>query len=75
MKIMQIKLSPFRIARILFLAFKSICMLVAVLTVACLALSVLLMIGFCSYVLLGGWTGVAFYITFLIGLAFLYQHT
>jgi hypothetical protein len=69
---MGIKLSPSSVARILFLTFKSICMLVVVLTVACMILALLVMLGLATHAI-AGWGGVVFYIVFLIGLLFLYQ--
>lgn len=49
-------------------------MLAAVLTVTCMILTVLLMLGLAAHEI-AGWTGVIFYILVLLGLAFLYPHT
>lgn len=74
MKTTRISFTLSRIARILFLAFKSICMLAAILTVTCMILTVLLMLGFAAYQV-ASWSGVIFYTLVLLGLAFLYPHT
>lgn len=74
MKITRIGFNLSRVARILFLAFKCICMLAAVLTVTCMILTVLLVLGVAAHGI-AGWTGVVFYILVLLGLAFLYPHT
>lgn len=74
MKTTRISFTLSGIARILFLVFRSICMLAAVLTVTCMILTVLLMLGLAAHEI-AGWTGVIFYILVLLGLAFLYPHT
>lgn len=49
MKTTRIRFNFSRVARILFLVFKIICMLAAAITVACMILTVLLGIGLAAY--------------------------
>lgn len=72
MKPTRVNVSLPRVARILFLVFKIICMLAAVITVACMILTVLLGIGLATYQV-ASWPGVVFYIFVLLGLFFAYQ--
>lgn len=72
MKTIRIRFNFSRVARILFLVFKIICMLAAVITVACMILTVLLGIGLAAYQV-ASWPGVVFYIFVLLGLFFAYQ--
>lgn len=72
MKTIRVSISLRRTARILFLIFKSICIAAAVITVACMILTVLISIGLAAYQV-SSWSGVIFYILVLLGLAFSYQ--
>lgn len=72
MKTTRMNISLRRAARILFLVFKSICIAAAVITVACMILSLLLAIGLAAYQV-SSWSWVVFYILVLLGLLFSYQ--
>ena len=72
MKTTRISFTLSRVARILFLVFKSICIATAVITVACMILAIMLGIGLAAYQV-ASWSGVIFCIFVFFGFLFVHQ--